>query len=109
MPLLQCDSTAETAQGIGTRVQTAKNMLAMLAVCALATLAGLLEDGLYTPPNEIATIALRAMLTPKLDVLCSEESPSELLQNMNSNVESPQVSLDSLGTSHVTYLCFSEL
>jgi DnaJ family protein C protein 13 len=102
--LLQYDSTAENAQGIGNSVQTAKNMHAMLAVRALARLAGLLEDELYTPPNEIAAKALRAMLTPKLAALFSKESPRELLRNLNSNVESPQVCLESLKTFHVIYL-----
>jgi DnaJ family protein C protein 13 len=79
-------------------------MHAMLAVRALARLAGLLEDELYTPPNEIAAKALRAMLTPKLAALFSKESPRELLRNLNSNVESPQVCLESLKTFHVIYL-----
>jgi DnaJ family protein C protein 13 len=93
--LLQYDSTAEhssaTGPQIGNSIQTAKNMHAMLAVRALARLAGLLDDELHTPPNEIAAKALRAMLTPKLAAMFSHESPRDLLRNLNSNVESPQI------------------
>lgn len=93
--LLQYDSTAEhsSASGpqIGNSIQIAKNMHAMLAVRALARLAGLLDDDLYTPHNEIAAKALREMLTPKIAAMLSNESPRDLLRNLNSNVESPQV------------------
>ncbi|KAG0618514.1 hypothetical protein M758_4G070400 [Ceratodon purpureus] len=93
--LLQYDSTAENSSAsgpqIGNSIQASKNMHAMLAVRALARLAGLLEDDLYTPPNEVAAKALREMLTPKLAAMLSNESPRDLLRNLNSNVESPQV------------------
>ena len=96
MPLLlQYDSTAENSSTsgpqIGNSIQASKNMHAMLAVRALARLAGLLDNDLYTPDNDVAAKALREMLTPKLAAMLSHESPRDLLRNLNSNVESPQV------------------
>ena len=93
--LLQYDSTAENSSAsvpqIGNSIQASKNMHAMLAVRATARLAGPLEDDLHTPPNEVAAEALREMLTPKLAAMLSNESPRDLLRNLNSNVQSPQV------------------
>lgn len=76
----------------------AKNMHAMLAVRAIARLGGLLDDDLSTPANEIAATTLRALLTPKLAAMLSDESPRELLRSLNSNLESPQVSDSALAT-----------
>lgn len=66
-------------------------MHAILAVRALARLSGLLDGDLSSPPNDIAAHTLREMLTPKLAAMLSNESPRDLLRNLNSNVESPQV------------------
>ncbi|KAJ7528593.1 hypothetical protein O6H91_15G009400 [Diphasiastrum complanatum] len=94
--LLQYDSTAENGeadgmQGIGNSVQIAKNMHAMLAVRALARLAGLLDGVLSSPYNGTAAIALKALLTPKLAAMLSDKSPKELLRKLNSNIESPEI------------------
>lgn len=66
-------------------------MHAMLAVRALARLSGLLDDDLATPYNESAASSLHALLTPKLSNMLRDESTRELLRNLNSNLESPQV------------------
>jgi DnaJ family protein C protein 13 len=66
-------------------------MHAMLAVRALARLSGLLDDDLATPYNESAATSLHALLTPKLSNMLRDESTRELLRNLNSNLESPQV------------------
>lgn len=94
--LLQYDATAEggetsTQPGMGNSVQSAKNMHAMFAVRALSRLGGFLDGELQTPFNPVAATSLKSLLTPKLADMLSDKSPRELLRNLNSNLESPQV------------------
>ncbi|KAL4192406.1 hypothetical protein AMTRI_Chr06g171860 [Amborella trichopoda] len=94
--LLQYDSTAEDADvteahGVGTSVQTAKNMHAVRAAQALSRLSGLSTDDITTPHNEIAVAALRSLLTPKLAEMLKLQLPKELLASLNTNLETPEI------------------
>lgn len=99
MPLLlQYDSTADEndaneAHGVGASVQIAKNLHAVRATQALSRLCGTSKDGISTPCNETAAIALRSLLTPKLVDLLKNQPPKDLLSNLNANLESPEVFL----------------
>ncbi|KAL6642638.1 hypothetical protein ACP70R_020819 [Stipagrostis hirtigluma subsp. patula] len=94
--LLQYDSTAEEnetseAHGVGARVQIAKNQHAVRATQALSRLCGLSSDGISSPSNQPAYNALKALLTPKLADMLRNHPPKELLSNLNSNLESPEI------------------
>eukprot|EP01018_Ginkgo_biloba_P003241 Gb_33273 [translate_table: standard] len=94
--LLQYDSTAEEngateARGVGSSVQIAKNTHAVLAARALARLAGFSGDELITPYNPSGANSLRALLTPKLADMLNNDLSKELLSNLNSNLESPEI------------------
>lgn len=100
MPLLlQYDPTAEEnntneAHGVGTSVQIAKNIHAILATQALSRVCGLCSDETSTPYNDSAATALRALLTPKLANMLKDQASKDLLSNLNSNLESPEVSFN---------------
>lgn len=94
--LLQYDSTAEESDtieshGVGTSVQTAKNMHALRASQALSRISGLCTDGNPTPYNVPMANALRALLTPKLATMLKDHLPKDLLAKLNSNLESPEI------------------
>jgi DnaJ family protein C protein 13 len=94
--LLQYDSTAEEnetceAPGVGARVQIAKNLHAVHTTQALSKLCGLSSDDILYPDNKPAYNALKALLTPKLADMLRNRPPKELLSNLNSNLESPEV------------------
>ncbi|XP_072986827.1 dnaJ homolog subfamily C GRV2 [Typha latifolia] len=94
--LLQYDATAEEsdmneAHGVGTSVQIAKNMHAVLATQALSCLCGLCGDGITTPYNQSAANSLRALLTPKLADMLKNRPPKDLLSSINANLESPEI------------------
>ncbi|CAN6300032.1 unnamed protein product [Urochloa humidicola] len=94
--LLQYDSTAEEnetseAHGVGARVQIAKNLHAVRAIEALSRLCGISSDEIACPPNKPAYNALKALLTPKLADMLRNHPPKELLSNLNSNLESPEI------------------
>lgn len=94
--LLQYDSTADESgtigpHGVGSRVQAAKNTHALLAAGALSRLAGSLTEDVTTPYNPIAANSLKALLTPKLAAMLRPDSIKELLCNLNSNLESPEI------------------
>ncbi|KAL6906330.1 hypothetical protein ACP4OV_003931 [Aristida adscensionis] len=94
--LLQYDSTAEEnetndAHAVGARVQIAKNLHAVRATQALSRLCGLNTDGMSSPSNQPAYIALKALLTPKLADMLRNHPPKDLLSNLNSNLESPEL------------------
>ncbi|GLJ44227.1 hypothetical protein SUGI_0923670 [Cryptomeria japonica] len=94
--LLQYDSTAEEsrdgeAHGVGSSVQIAKNTHAKLAAQALARLAGFCGDEPITPYNPISANSLKALMTPKLADMLNENLAKELLSNLNSNLESPEI------------------
>ncbi|CAN6311778.1 unnamed protein product [Urochloa humidicola] len=94
--LLQYDSTAEEnetseAHGVGARVQIAKNLHAVRAIEALSRLCGLSSDDIACPPNKPSYNALKALLTPKLADMLRNHPPKELLSNLNSNLESPEI------------------
>ncbi|CAN6324472.1 unnamed protein product [Urochloa humidicola] len=94
--LLQYDSTAEEnetseAHGVGARVQIAKNLHAVRAIEALSRLCGLSSDEISCPSNKPAYNALKALLTPKLADMLRNHPPKELLSNLNSNLESPEI------------------
>ncbi|KAH9315592.1 hypothetical protein KI387_024219, partial [Taxus chinensis] len=94
--LLQYDSTAEEsrdaeAHGVGSSVQIAKNTHAKLAAQALARLAGFCGDEPITPYNPTAANSLKALMTPKLADMLTENLSKELLSNLNSNLESPEI------------------
>ncbi|ONM00046.1 DnaJ homolog subfamily C GRV2 [Zea mays] len=94
--LLQYDSTAEEneiceAHGVGARVQIAKNLHAVHATQALSKLSGLSSDDILYPDNKPAYNALKALLTPKLADMLRNHPPKELLSNLNSNLESPEI------------------
>lgn len=99
MPLLlQYDATAEEnnvkeAHGVGASVQLAKNLHAVRATQSLSRLCGLCSDEISTPYNSSASDALRALLTPKLAKMLKDQEPTDLLSNLNSNLESPEVCL----------------
>ena len=110
MPLLlQYDSTAEEndlngAHGVGARVQIAKNLHAVRATQALSRLCGLCSDEISTPYNDSAATALRALLTPKLANMLKDQAPKDLLSNLNSNLESPEVSFSNCLTYVSSFL-----
>lgn len=94
--LLQYDSTAEENEtsethGVGARVQIAKNLHAIRATFALSRLCGFSSEGMSNPSNQAAYNALKALLTPKLADMLRNHPPKELLSNLNSNLESPEV------------------
>ncbi|KAG9456503.1 hypothetical protein H6P81_001011 [Aristolochia fimbriata] len=95
--LLQYDSTAEEADvttgahGVGESVQIAKNLHAVRASQALSRISGVSADDISTPYHEGATNALRALLTPKLASLLRQDVPKDLLLNLNTNLESPEI------------------
>ncbi|XP_008800082.2 dnaJ homolog subfamily C GRV2 [Phoenix dactylifera] len=94
--LLQYDSTAEEnnvneAHGVGASVQIAKNMHAVHATQALSRVCGRCDDGFSTPYNDSAASALRALLTPKLANMLTNQVPKDLLTNLNANLESPEI------------------
>ncbi|CAM0956063.1 unnamed protein product [Alopecurus aequalis] len=94
--LLQYDSTAEEnetneSHGVGARVQIAKNLHAVHAAQALSKLCGLGGDGISSPSNLPAFNTLRALLTPRLADILKNYPPKELLSNLNSNLESPEI------------------
>uniref|UniRef100_A0A452YQD7 J domain-containing protein n=1 Tax=Aegilops tauschii subsp. strangulata TaxID=200361 RepID=A0A452YQD7_AEGTS len=94
--LLQYDSTAEEnetneSHGVGARVQIAKNLHAVHAAQALSKLCGLGGDGISSPSNLPAFNTLRALLTPKLADMLRNRPPKDLLSNLNSNLESPEI------------------
>ncbi|KAF8728194.1 hypothetical protein HU200_018782 [Digitaria exilis] len=94
--LLQYDSTAEEnetseAHGVGARVQIAKNLHAVHAIEALSRLCGVSSNEISCPSNKSAYNALRALLTPKLADMLRNYPPKELLSNLNSNLESPEI------------------
>ncbi|OEL33191.1 DnaJ-like protein subfamily C GRV2 [Dichanthelium oligosanthes] len=94
--LLQYDSTAEEnetseAHGVGARVQIAKNLHAVHAIQALSRLCGFNSDEISCPSNKPAYSALKALLTPKLADMMRNHPPKELLSNLNSNLESPEI------------------
>jgi DnaJ family protein C protein 13 len=95
--LLQYDSTADEnetneSHGVGARVQIAKNLHAVHAAQALSKLCGLGGDGISSPSNLPAFNTLRALLTPRLADMLRNYPPKDLLSNLNSNLESPEVS-----------------
>ncbi|KAG0472993.1 hypothetical protein HPP92_014850 [Vanilla planifolia] len=99
--LLQYDSTAEEsdigeAHGVGASVQIAKNLHAVHAAQALSRLCGFGCDGISVPSSHSAVSALRALLTPKLADMLKAEDPKDLLSNLNSNLESPEIIWNSL-------------
>jgi len=107
--LLQYDSTAEKndmneAHGVGASVQIAKNLHAVRATQALSRLCGLCSDEISTPYNDSAATALRALLTPKLANMLKDQAPKDLLSNLNSNLESPEVSFSNF--LHMSVLSF---
>ncbi|CAL4923982.1 unnamed protein product [Urochloa decumbens] len=94
--LLQYDSTAEEnetseSHGVGARVQIAKNLHAVRAIEALSRLCGLSSDEISCPSNKPAYNAIKALLTPKLAGMLRNHPPKELLSNLNSNLESPEI------------------
>lgn len=94
--LLQYDATAEEndmmeAHGVGASVQLAKNLHAVRASQALSRLSGLCSDEASTPYNHLAANALRALLTPKLANMLKNQLPKDLLLNLTTNLESPEV------------------
>ncbi|XP_039785026.1 dnaJ homolog subfamily C GRV2-like isoform X2 [Panicum virgatum] len=92
--LLQYDSTAEeneTSEAHGARVQIAKNLHAVRAIEALSRLCGLSSVEISCPSNKSAYNALKALLTPKLADMLRNHPPKELLSNLNSNLESPEI------------------
>ncbi|GJM91558.1 hypothetical protein PR202_ga07940 [Eleusine coracana subsp. coracana] len=94
--LLQYDSTAEENEtsethGVGARVQIAKNIHAVRATYALSRLCGFSCEGMPSPSNQAAYNALKALLTPKLANMLRNHPPKELLSNLNSNLESPEI------------------
>ncbi|KAK4764687.1 hypothetical protein SAY86_025777 [Trapa natans] len=94
--LLQYDATAEEAEpnespGVGVSVQIAKNLHALRAAQALSKLSGFCTDGSFTPYNQDASGALRALLTPKLSCLLKDDIPKDLLSRLNTNLESPEI------------------
>ncbi|KAH7286770.1 hypothetical protein KP509_32G022100 [Ceratopteris richardii] len=94
--LLQFDSTAEEngsnePHGVGSRVQISKNTHAFLAALALSRLRGYQTDECTTPYNETTFSTLKALLTPKLAAMLRPELLKELLCNLNSNLESPEI------------------
>ncbi|KAK1696170.1 hypothetical protein QYE76_012867 [Lolium multiflorum] len=94
--LLQYDSTAEEnetneSHGVGARVQIAKNLHAIHTAQALSKLCGLGGDGIASPSNLPAFNTLRALLTPRLADMLRNYPPKELLSNLNSNLESPEI------------------
>lgn len=98
--LLQYDSTAEEndsgeAHGVGASVQIAKNLHAARAAQALSRLCGFGGEGVQIPCNHIAVNALRVLLTPKLASMLKGPESKDLLSNLNSNLESPEVKPES--------------
>jgi hypothetical protein len=94
--LLQYDSTAEENEtsethGVGAKVQIAKNLHAVRATYALSRLCGFDSEGISSQSNQAAYNALKALLTPKLADMLRNHPPKELLSNLNSNLESPEV------------------
>ncbi|KAG6495013.1 hypothetical protein ZIOFF_042803 [Zingiber officinale] len=94
--LLQYDSTAEEnalneAHGVGSSIQIAKNIHAVLASQALSKLCGVSEDGVPTPCNDLAANALKGLLTPKLANMLKSQEPRDLLLNLNANLETPEI------------------
>ncbi|KAJ3681674.1 hypothetical protein LUZ60_014247 [Juncus effusus] len=93
--LLQYDSTAEenssSESQIGSSVQTAKNLHASLATQALSRLSGLSDEEIETPYNKSADEALKALLTPKLAHMLKTRPAKDLLVNLNTNLESPEI------------------
>ncbi|CAA6666689.1 unnamed protein product [Spirodela intermedia] len=94
--LLQYDATAEEnnmmeALGGGGSVQIAKNLHAVRASQALSRLSGLCGDEVSTPYNHLAANALRSLLTPKLASMLKNQLPKDLLLNLNTNLESPEI------------------
>lgn len=69
-----------------------------LAYCAqaLSRLCGFGRDGVAMPCNSLAENALRALLTPKLAGMLNVQVPKDLLSNLNSNLESPEIIWNSL-------------
>lgn len=99
--LLQYDSTAEEndsgeTHGVGASVQTAKNLHAVRAAQALSRLCGFGGEGVQIPCNHIADNAIRVLLTPKLASMLKTSEPKDLLSNLNSNLESPEIIWNSL-------------
>ena len=93
---MQYDSTAEESSasephGVGSRVQIGKNMHAYLAAQALSRLQGSQTEESSSPINNTASNSLKALLTPKLAAMLSSGSLKELLHNINSNLETPEV------------------
>lgn len=72
-------------------LQAARNLHAMLAVRALAALAGYPGCRPPTPANLEAQRALRALLTETLAPRLAEEDPRPLLRDLNTTVQTPQV------------------
>jgi hypothetical protein len=72
-------------------VQIAKNLHAVHAAQALSKLCGLGGDGISSPSNLPAFNTLRALLTPRLADMLRNYPPKDLLSNLNSNLESPEV------------------
>ncbi|RLN19119.1 hypothetical protein C2845_PM02G19270 [Panicum miliaceum] len=92
--LLQYDSTAEeneTSEAHGARVQIAKNLHAVRAIEALSRICGLSSNEIPCPSNKPAYNALKALLTPKLADMLRNHPPKDLLLNLNSNLESPEI------------------
>uniref|UniRef100_A0A1D1ZA60 DnaJ subfamily C member 13 n=2 Tax=Anthurium amnicola TaxID=1678845 RepID=A0A1D1ZA60_9ARAE len=94
--LLQYDATAEETNvtethGVGSSVQIAKNLHAVRASQALSRLSGLCGDEVSTPYNQAAAKALRALFTPKLANMLKNQLPKDLLSNLNTNLESPEI------------------
>ncbi|XP_078442767.1 DNAJ heat shock N-terminal domain-containing protein isoform X2 [Wolffia australiana] len=94
--LLQYDATAEEndmmeAHGVGASVQIAKNIHAVRACEALSRISGLCGDDVSTPYNQLAANALKALLTPKLASMLKNQSERDLLSNLNTNLESPEI------------------
>lgn len=93
--LLQYDATAEEtditeAHGVGSNVQITKNLHAVHASQALASISGL-NDEIPTPYNQAAANSLRALLTPKLANLLKRQLLKDFLSSLNANLESPEI------------------
>lgn len=85
------DTDATEAHGVGTSVQIAKNLHAIHASQTLAKLCGVCGDEISTPYNQDASIALRALLTPKLANMLKCQYLKDMLSSLNTNLESPEV------------------
>uniref|UniRef100_A0A7S2T2D5 J domain-containing protein n=1 Tax=Chloropicon primus TaxID=1764295 RepID=A0A7S2T2D5_9CHLO len=72
-----------------TNMQYAKNKLAILAAHAISRLGGLLGGHLETPRNKQVVALLSALFTPQIAAGFTETNPSELLKDLNTNVENP--------------------